>query len=260
MDDNKPQPPQNPDFPVPPEPTPIPTDEPTVIAEPHTPTEKTSSPAKSFFKVLLGIALFALLAIILLFSFLNRQFNRALQPIQQFNASLSTQVSNLLNPTPTVIPDPISIVREVQTLARLETIQYSVEKIITAELNQGVLGPLFGDRLLFVAHGYVIAGVDLSNLTSNDLSIRNEILYVTLPDAEVFVATLSNEDSYVYDRETGILRRADTELESTARRVAEQEILRTATEDGILTQAQKNAEAYLLSLFNSVGYPRVIFE
>jgi len=38
---------------------------------------------------------------------------------------------------------------------------YTVEKLITAETNQGVLASLFGDRLLFVAHGYVIAGIDM---------------------------------------------------------------------------------------------------
>lgn len=74
------------------------------------------------------------------------------------------------------------------------------------------------------------------------------------------MATLDNEKSYVYDRETGLLRKADTQLESEARRSAEAEILRTATEDGILIQAKTNAETYLLSLLNSLGFSRVVFE
>lgn len=228
---------------------------------PSLPTQPAETkPASLLLKVMLGIALAALIGLVLTAYFLTRQFNRALQPIQNINSSLSTQVSDLLHPTPTLIPDPITIVREVQTLARLETIQYSVEKIITAELNQGVFGKLFGDRLLFVAHGYVIAGVDLSKMTAEDISISGDTLRVRLPEAEVFVATLSNKDSYIFDRDTGIFRRPDTQLESNARQLAEQEILRVATQDGILEQAQKNAEAYLLSLFNSLGYSRVRFE
>ena len=35
--------------------------------------------------------------------------------------------------------------------------------------------------------------------------VEDGILYVQLPDAEIFMATLDNEKSYVYDRETGIL-------------------------------------------------------
>ena len=224
------------------------------------PEKKTANPLATLLKVLLGLVVISLILVILAFSFITRQVDRAVQPLQQVNAGLSTQVSKLLNPTPTIIPDPISIVREVQTLARLETIQYSVEKIITAELNQGAFGSLFGDRLLFVAHGYVIAGVDLSKLTAEDIRIEGNTLWVTLPAAEIFVATLDNEKSYIYDRDTGFLRRADTNLESSARRAAEAEILRTATEDGILEQAQTNAEAYLMSLFSSLGYSRVIFQ
>jgi len=224
------------------------------------PSPKTSKPLRTFLGVLAGLMLVLLLIVVLAFTFISRQFDKAVQPIQEVNDRLSTQVSQFLHPTPTIIPDPISIVREVQSLARLETIQYSVEKVITAELNQGAFGTLFGDRLLFVAHGYVIAGIDLSKLTEDDIRISGETLRVKLPPAEVFVATLDNENSYVYDRDTGLLRRADTQLESAARRAAEAEILRTATEDGILEQAQKNAETYLLSLLNSLGFSRVVFE
>lgn len=191
---------------------------------------------------------------------INRTINTALSPFQNVNNALSTQVSQLLNPTPTVIPDPITIIREVQSLARLETIQYSVEKIITAEINQGVLGPLFGDRLLLVAHGYVIAGVDLAELSADDLWLEDGVLHVNLPDAKVFVATLNNEDSYVYDRNTGVFRKSDPDLETAARQVAEEEILKSAIQDGILLQAQQNAEVFLERLFIQLGYSRVVFE
>jgi hypothetical protein len=181
-------------------------------------------------------------------------------PMQVANQALSTQVSKLLNPKPTVIPDPVTIIREVQSLARLETIQYTVEKIITAEVNQGVFGPLFGDRLLFVAHGVSIAGVDLSKLESEDLRMEDSTLYMAIPDAEVFVTTLNNDESYVYDRTTGLLRKGDPQLETEARQLAEQEILNAALEDGILAQAQINAEIFLERLLNDLGYSYVVFE
>ena len=190
----------------------------------------------------------------------TRTIDSALSPVQNVNNMLSTQVSQLLNPTPTVIPDPVTIIREVQSLARLETIQYSVEKIVTAEVNQGVLGPLFGDRLLLVAHGFVIAGVDLAEISVDDFRLAGDTLYVSLPEAEVFVATLNNENSYIYDRTTGVFRKSDPDLETAARRVAEQEIYNGAIEDGILEQAQRNAEIFMERLFNTLGYMRVVFE
>jgi hypothetical protein len=215
----------------------------------------------SLIKILLIILLVTVIGSIVFFAYtINRTINAAVSPIQNINSSISTQVSKLLNPTPTIIPDPVTIIREVQSLARLETIQYSIEKVITAEINQGVFGPLFGDRLLFVARGYVIAGVDLSKIGTEDMRLEDGVLYAVLPDAEVFVATLNNDDSFVYDRTTGILRKSDRDLETNARQVAESEIMKAALEDGILAQAQQNAEVYMERLFNTLGYQQVVFE
>lgn len=184
--------------------------------------------------------------------------NSALDPIRQANMDLRTQVALILNPTPTVLPDPVTIIQQVRPLARLETIQYSVQKVITAEIGQEVLKELFGDRLLFVAHGVVVGGVDLSTLSEEEIEIRDGILTVTIPKAEVFVATLDNEKSYVYDRDTGLLRKSDSQLETIARQAAEEEILKGALEDGILDQASMNAQLFLTRLLNNLGFKDII--
>ena len=183
----------------------------------------------------------------------------AIQSLSDANSSLQTQTANLLHPTPTVIADPVTIIHDVRSLARLETIQYSVEKVITAEIGQGTFDFLFGDKLLFVAHGIVIAGIDMEKLGPENLKLEGEVLYVTLPTAEVFIATLDNEKSYVYDRNTGALTHGDTNLETTARQAAEAEIYKAALEDGILDLAQQNAEFFLEKFFDALGYPDVVF-
>lgn len=183
---------------------------------------------------------------------------QALSPFTQANNQIKTQVSQLLHPTPTIIPDPVTIIHEIRSLARLETIQYSVEKVITAETGQE-FGFLFGDKLLFVAHGTVIAGVDLAKMNNSDLLLKGGVLNVRLPEVEVFVSTLNNDQSYVYNRGTGLLTRGDPTLETKARQVAEQEILKAAVSDGILTQARTNAENYLVRLFRALGYNEVLF-
>jgi hypothetical protein len=181
------------------------------------------------------------------------------QQVNQANQALQTQVSNLLNPTPTIIPDPVTYINEVRALARLETIQYSVEKVITGETGGGTFQSLFGDKILFVGHGTVIAGIDMEKLKPEDMRFENGVLTVRLPPAEVFIAALDNEKSYVYDRDTGLLAKPDVNLETLVRQNAEQEILKAAIEDGILEQAQLNAEAYLFKFFAALGYPNTIF-
>jgi len=214
---------------------------------------------------LIGLAILIMVAIpcylvFTAFGAVSNLTNSGVDQVRQMANSVGTQVANVLHPTPTIIPDPITIVHQVRSLARLETIQYSVEKVLVAESGQGPFGFLFGDRLLFIAHGMVIAGVDLEKLTPADLRVEDGVLYVKLPQAEVFIAALDNESSYIYDRDKGILTRGNEGLETEARRAAEQEILNAALEDGILEQAQVNAESYLLRLFLNLGFPDVIFE
>jgi hypothetical protein len=181
------------------------------------------------------------------------------QQVNQANQALQTEVSQLLNPTPTIIPDPVTYIYDIRALARLETIQYSVEKVITAEQNQGTFDFLFGDRMLFVAHGTVIAGIDMEKIQPGDMQLADGILNVRLPPAEVFIATIDNQKSYVYTRETGMLSKQAVDLETLARQAAEQEIMKAAIEDGMLQQAQTNGETYLLKFFNALGYKTVIF-
>ena len=133
--------------------------------------------------------------------------------------------------------------------------------IRTRDLNlwYGTFQALFGDKILFVGHGTVIAGIDMEKLQPEHMRFENGVLTVRLPPAEIFIATLDNEKSYVYDRETGILSKPDVNLETLVRQRAEEEIRGAALEDGILEQAQLNAEAYLFKFFAALGYPNTIF-
>src|SRR3972149_2052707 len=114
----------------------------------------------------------------------TQQVTAPFQQVEQANQALQTQVSQLLNPTPTIIPDPVTYINEVRALARLETIQYSVEKVITGELHSGTFQALFGDKILFVGHGTVIAGIDMDKLRPEDMRFENGGVTVRLPPAE----------------------------------------------------------------------------
>ena len=181
------------------------------------------------------------------------------QTLNQQSQDMQTQVANLLHPTPTIIPDPVTYINEIRALARLETIQYSIEKVITGETGGGTFKTLFGDKILFVGHGTVIAGIDMEKLQPEDMRYENGVLTVKLPPTEILVATLDNDKSYVYDRQTGVLTKPDPNLETLVRQRAEEEILKAAIEDGILEQAKINAQAYLFKFFSALGFPNTIF-
>ena len=110
-----------------------------------------------------------------------------------------------------------------------------------------------------MAHGIVIAGIDLDKLKPEDMKLVNGVLNVRLPQAEIFVATLDNDKSYVYSRDTGVLTQQTKDLETLARQSAEDEIRKAAIEDGILNLAEQNAETFLSKFFGALGFPNPVF-
>lgn len=161
--------------------------------------------------------------------------------------------------TPTIYPSSATIIESVQSLSRLETASYHIEKVITAESGQGPLGFLFGDKLLLIAYGEVIAGVDLGQIGPEDVLITPDgTAYIHLPPVEVFVATLDNQRTYVYDRRTGV-GGLNPQLETAARQEAERLILQAAIEDGLETKADENARDFLRSFLIGLNVENVIF-
>jgi hypothetical protein len=176
------------------------------------------------------------------------------EPFREFARQLVVQA------TPVIMPDPVIIVEQISDLARLETASYSMQKMMRADRNSDVLWGMFGESMVFVAYGDVIAGVDLQKLKSEDLVVVDPTtVMIHLPPAEIFIATLNNEASYVLDRRTGLFVSPAPQLETQLRQAAEVEILQDALEAGILDRADENAERYMRSFLQALGFENVIF-
>jgi hypothetical protein len=151
-----------------------------------------------------------------------------------------------------------TVVNKIQRLQRLETVNYSLDKIVEGDRQSSVLPDfLVGDKLLLVVHGNVIAGIDLGQLTTSDVQIQGRAIQVHLPPAQIFVTALDNTKTRVYSRTTGLLVPEDPNLESQVRAQAQQQIQQAALADGILTTASKNARATVTSMLLGLGFQQV---
>jgi len=186
--------------------------------------------------------------------------DRALAPFEQANSGLQTQVAEVLHPTPTVIPDPITYITEVRALARLETIQYSMQQVMTVETNQETLPWLIGNKMLLQVHGRVIAGIDMARIKPEDMRMDGSVLVVSLPPPEIFVVEVDPAKTEAFNVQTGLFSRRDPNQVLAGLEGAEEKIRQAAIDDGILDLAQQNAETYLGKFFAALGYPNTIFE
>src|SRR5436190_340329 len=75
----------------------------------------------------------------------------------------------------------------------------------------------------------------------------------------IIVWRADNTESRVITRKTGMLRRADIDLETRARQHAEQNIRQESLRKGILTMAQQNGEKKMADFLHTLGFERVRF-
>lgn len=151
-----------------------------------------------------------------------------------------------------------AIVEKIRKLSRLETVIYSMDKIVEGDRENAVLPSfLTGDKLLLIAHGEVIAGVDLSQLQSGDVSVNRDTVRIHLPAAQVLTTRIDNGRTRVYSRITGLLVTPDPNLETQVRQAAEQQIAQAAVADGILDRARQNAQTAVTALLYGLGFHTV---
>jgi hypothetical protein len=171
-----------------------------------------------------------------------------------------TLVTEVLTPQEKTI-DLATLVTQVRELNRLETASMRVMHVATVTQSYKMVpNAIAGDEITFLATGDVIAGIDLAQLQPKDVwRSPDGAINLRLPPAQVLVTRVDNKESRVINRKTGVLRRADVDLETRARQHAEENIRREALKRGVLTLASQNAEKKMGEFLHTLGFERVRF-
>lgn len=168
----------------------------------------------------------------------------------------------IITPTPQIITGA-AVIQRVQQLSRLETAAYTIERVI--DVSQGsnipIVGDfLAGDELLLIAHGTVIAGVDLRNLPPDAVTVSPDGRTITLrlPPVQIFDTSLDAQKTRVYSRERGLFAPENKDLETQARQAAEDQILQAACEDGIMQKATDAARDAITQFLGLAEFAQVV--
>jgi hypothetical protein len=157
-------------------------------------------------------------------------------------------------------PSP-NVVLAVRELARLETANYHMERVVELSDEQTHLFGLIQskDALMLVAVGDVVAGIDLQKLRDEDVQAdwTTHTIRIEPPAPVVFSANLDNTRTHVETRSTDRLADRREDLEGLARREAEAKLRSAAIEAGILDRARGGGERALESLLHSLGFEQV---
>jgi hypothetical protein len=154
-----------------------------------------------------------------------------------------------------------TVVDRIQRLQRLETVVYTVDKIVTGAKENPIFPDfLAGDRLLMLVHGEVVAGIDFTDLKPGDVRLNGKQIQLHLPAPQVFRTRIDSAKTRVYSRQTGLLVPTDPNLETQVRQEAERQLQEAAMADGILRTAQQNAASTIRSLLQGLGFEKIDFD
>ncbi len=161
----------------------------------------------------------------------------------------------------TVVRPTADVLLAVRDLARLESAQFHMERVIDLSDKQSKLWGMIDteDAILLVAVAEISAGIDLQKMAASDVVVDPErrSARIQLPPPEVLHAALDNDKTYVHSRKTGTLATRRENLETRARQEAERTLIETAREAGLLNRAADNGRRTVEALVRSLGYDQV---
>ncbi len=134
-------------------------------------------------------------------------------------------------PTPKVLTGA-AIVEQIQQLNRLETSSFSVQTVVTAERPGGFAG-IGRQKVLIIVHGTVTAGIDLSKLKPEDVTVSpdGKRVRIKLPPAEILSKYLDESQTQIYDFQTGLFTKPDMSLVTEAEQTGAGKVLQAACDD-----------------------------
>jgi Protein of unknown function (DUF4230) len=156
-------------------------------------------------------------------------------------------------------PTVVDSVRDVAKLTTVEMVEYTtVEK----GNDFGWLNWARGDRIFLFAVARIGAGVDMDAVTTENFQVDADsgMVTVKLPAPEITFVEVDNDATQVYDRDTGLFTKGDPHLESDARQIAQQVLVNSALEHGIMDKAEENAKVTISNFLRGVGYTEVVFQ
>jgi phosphotransferase system HPr-like phosphotransfer protein len=168
-------------------------------------------------------------------------------------------VQSIFNPQQPVVITATVMLERIQALSQLTTVRYNYSSLITTERDMPpLLAALYGEKQIMVAVGHINAGIDLSQITPDNIVRDGRTLTITLPPPALQDCFLNEQTSYIVSRDTGIFARPASNLDTEARRYAIQQFRDMALENGILNDVQIQAQEVIQGLLSAIGEDNTI--
>ncbi|HVR31232.1 MAG TPA: DUF4230 domain-containing protein [Acidimicrobiia bacterium] len=154
-------------------------------------------------------------------------------------------------------PVTITALRDLAQLTTFEMVEYTV---IEKADDRGWLNWATGDSVTMFVVARIGASVDLRAMTADsiDADPATGVAVIRLPAPEIGYVDVDEEQTTVYDRDTGLFTRGNPNLEQAARLAAEEVLVAAALDNGLLERASEEARIVIATFVESLGYTDVM--
>lgn len=159
-----------------------------------------------------------------------------------------------------------AVLQSIRDLSEYHAAGGHYEVVVDIERDTPLPSEVLGERTLFIGVGDVDAVVDLGAIDEDAVTVSRDRRDATIvvPPPRVGEPRLDLEESYVYDREEGVLNELgglfsdDSGAQREVYLAAERRLAEAAHESGGLTaRARANTRELLQSLLGALGFERV---
>lgn len=179
-------------------------------------------------------------------------------------------ITEWLQPKEVIIDKTPILVKEIKSIGELITYsafdEVVADSIITTRGSRFVnsinslapipILPTADKQLVLIGRGKVLAGVDLTQLTTSAINVSNDTIRINLPAAKIIDAVLNPGDF-----ETFVERGRWTPKEVTLVKLqAKEKMILRALNRGILPKADEKAREVITTFLNNMGYKWIYVE
>lgn len=158
------------------------------------------------------------------------------------------------------------VLQEIEKLGKLELVKYNYKEVVEMEnvakryLDLGYFYIPGGQdqKAILIAQGEAVACIDLQKIKKEDIELRQDTLYVNLPQPEICYYKVNLENSKFYDLKTSKDQKKAGEFVDEVYAKAEAQIREAAVQSGILADAKTMSNSVLKPFLENITGVTVI--
>jgi hypothetical protein len=173
---------------------------------------------------------------------------------------LGLKIVGFGKPTEPVITHNM-VLQQVTAIGKLELVKYQFKDVVEYQKEQtdySIINRMLPKaKAVLIVSGEAVGCIDLTKITTNDISDSKDTIYVYLPKPEMCVNKIDHQKSKVYDLTNGYFVEQG-KMVSDAYAAAETQIQQSALSMGILEQTNENAVKILGPMLEKIAGKKVV--